>query len=61
MCIRDRYKLIGTGPEDALAATVAAHVIALLKGTHILRVHDVKEAIQAIQIVEKTKLEAGHG
>lgn len=55
------YKLIGTGPEDVLAATVAAHVIALLKGTHILRVHDVKEAIQAIQIVEKTKLEAGHG
>lgn len=55
------YKLIGTGPEDALAATVAAHVIALLKGTQILRVHDVKEAMQAIQIVEKTKLEAGHG
>ncbi len=55
------YKLIGTGPEDVLAATVAAHVIALLKGTHILRVHDVKEAIQAIQIVEKTKLEGGHG
>jgi dihydropteroate synthase len=55
------YKLIGTGPEGALAATVAAHVIALLKGTHILRVHDVKEAMQAIQIVEKTKLEAGHG
>ncbi len=52
------YKLIGTGPEDALAATVAAHVIALLKGTHILRVHDVKEAMQ---IIEKTKLEAGHG
>ena len=55
------YKLIGTGPEDALAVTVAAQVIALLKGTQILRVHDVKEAIQAIQIVEKTKLEAGHG
>jgi len=55
------YKLIGTGPEGALAATVAAHVIALLKGTHILRVHDVREAIQAIQIVDKTKREAGHG
>ena len=54
------YKLIGTGPEEALPATVAAHAIALLKGTSILRVHDVKEAIQTIQIVEKTKLEASH-
>ncbi|MGA9269027.1 MAG: dihydropteroate synthase [Lutimonas sp.] len=50
------YKLIGTGPEEALAATVAAQVIALLKGTSILRAHDVKEAVEAIKIVEKTKL-----
>lgn len=50
------YKLIGTEPEEALPATIAAQVIALLKGTNILRVHDVKEAKQAIQIVEKTKL-----
>lgn len=52
------YKLIGTDPEGALAATVAAQTIALLKGTSILRVHDVKEAIHTIKIVEKTKLEA---
>ena len=52
------YKLLGTGPEEVLAATVAAQVIALLKGTSILRVHDVKEAVQAIQIVEKTKVES---
>lgn len=52
------YKLIGTGPEGALAATVAAHTIALLKGTSILRAHDVKEAVHAIEIVQKTKLEA---
>ena len=54
------YKLLGTGPEEALAATVAAQVIALLKGTSILRVHDVKEAVQAIQIVEKAKVEASY-
>jgi dihydropteroate synthase len=54
------YKLIGTGPEEALAATVAAQVIALIKGTNILRVHDVKEAMQAIRIVEKTKNETHH-
>jgi dihydropteroate synthase len=52
------YKLIGTDPEGALAATVAAHTIALLKGTSILRAHDVKEAVHAIEIVQKTKLEA---
>ncbi len=51
------YKLIDTDPEGALAATVAAQTIALLKGTSILRVHDVKEAIHTIKIVEKIKLE----
>ena len=54
------YKLIGTGPEEALPATVAAQTIALLNGSSILRVHDVKEAMQTIQIVEKTKRESGH-
>ena len=49
------YKVLGTGPENALAASVAAQSIALMKGTNILRVHDVKEAVQAIQIVEKIK------
>ena len=52
------YKLLGTGPDDVLAATIAAQVIALLKGTNILRVHDVKEAIQAVRIVEQTNLMA---
>ena len=52
------YKFIGTDPEGALAATVAAQTIALLKGTSILRAHDVKEAVHAIEIVQKTKLEA---
>ena len=52
------YKLLEVGPEEALTATVAAQAIALLKGTSILRAHDVKEAMQTIQIVEKTKLQA---
>ena len=54
------YKLLETGPDEVLAATVAAQVIALLKGTSILRAHDVKEAVQAIQIVEKAKVEASY-
>ena len=47
------YKLIGTGPEAALNATTAAHAIALTKGSSILRVHDVKEAIETILVLDK--------
>lgn len=44
------YKPLGINPENALNATTAAHMIALEKGTKILRVHDVKEAMEAIKI-----------
>jgi dihydropteroate synthase len=46
------YKPLAINPEKALNATTAANTIALLKGTNILRVHDVKEAVEAIKIVE---------
>lgn len=49
------YKIIGTTAESALNATTSANTIALLKGTNILRVHDVKEAIEAIKIVMATR------
>ena len=49
------YKLLGTTPEEALNGTTALHTIALLKGTSILRVHDVKEAVESIKIVQKMK------
>lgn len=49
------YKLLGTTPEEALNGTTALHTIALLKGAHILRVHDVKEAVESIKIVQKMK------
>jgi len=45
------WKALGTSPENALAGTIAANTIALLQGAHILRVHDVKEAKDAIKIV----------
>ncbi len=48
------YKLLETTPENALNATTSANTIALLNGTNILRVHDVKEAIETIKIVEMT-------
>ena len=44
------WKLLGTSAQDALNATSVAHTIALLNGTHILRAHDVKEALEAVKI-----------
>lgn len=49
------YKHLDCTPGEALNGTTALHTIALLKGAHILRVHDVKAAIEAIQITEKLK------
>ena len=44
-------KVIGTKPENALNGTTVVNTIALLNGANILRVHDVKEAMQAIKLV----------
>ena len=49
------YKLLGTTPEEALNGTTVLNTIALQKGAHILRVHDVKTAVEAVKIVEKMK------
>ncbi len=45
------YKLLGITSNEALNATTAVNVIALQKGANILRVHDVKEAVEAAKIV----------
>lgn len=47
------YKLLGVTPKEALNATTVANTVALLNGTYILRVHDVKEAVEAVKIVEQ--------
>jgi dihydropteroate synthase len=44
-------RLLGIKPEAALNGTTALHVLALLQGARILRVHDVREAVEAIRIV----------
>ncbi len=46
------YKTLQTTPEEALNGTTALNSIALLKGANILRVHDVKEAIECITLLE---------
>ena len=50
------YKALDITAKKALNATTVANTIALLNGTNILRVHDVKEAIEAIKIVERTQI-----
>lgn len=52
------YKPLNIPPQEALNATTAAHMMALNKGAQILRVHDVKEAKQAITIFELTHEQA---
>lgn len=47
------YKPLGITPDEALAATQAVHWEALRQGATILRVHDVKEAVQTIKLYEK--------
>ena len=47
------YKLLGTTPDEALNGTTVLHTIALLKGAHILRAHEVKEAMECIVLTGK--------
>lgn len=46
------YKTLGTTAEEALNGTTALNTIALLNGANILRVHDVKEAMECIKLVQ---------
>ena len=47
------YKLLNTNPNEALNGTTSLNTIALLKGTSILRVHDVKEAMECIKLTNQ--------
>lgn len=44
-------KVLGVSPTGALNGTTALHAIALLNGAHLLRVHDVKEALETVRLV----------
>lgn len=47
------YRLFETTPAEALNGTTALHMYSLLHGAHILRVHDVREAVETVKIYEK--------
>lgn len=49
------YKLLEVTPQEALNGTTALNTIALLNGANILRVHDVKEATECINLVRQLK------
>ena len=48
------YKLLGITPEESLSATCVLNFRALQKGATILRVHDVKEAVQTVKLFENS-------
>ena len=52
------YGPLGLGPEAALNGTTALHMVALQGGARLLRVHDVAEAVQAVQLFAHTFPEA---
>ena len=54
------WKPLNTTAEEALNGTTALHMTALLKGASILRVHDVKEAVETITLFSKTTANSQH-
>jgi len=49
------YRSLNIDPEDALNGTTVLNTVALQKGAAILRVHDVKEAVQAVELINLLK------
>ena len=47
------YRLLGCTPQESLNGTSVLNTFALLSGANILRVHDVKEAVECVKIVQK--------
>ena len=54
------YRLLGGTPENSLNGTTVLNTMALMKGAHILRVHDVKAAVEAVRIFTAMR-DAGSG
>lgn len=54
------YKLLDTTPEAALNGTTVLNTLALERGASILRVHDVREAVECIRILQGIKSKIGN-
>ena len=46
------YNLLGLTANESLNGTTALNTVALMKGASILRVHDVKEAVECVKIMK---------
>jgi dihydropteroate synthase len=53
------YKTLDITPDESLNGTTVLNTIALMNGANILRVHDVKEAREVIQLVERYRTSTG--
>lgn len=49
------WKTLGITADEALNGTTVLNAVALFNGADILRVHDVKEAVQAVRLIEKIR------
>ena len=49
------YRLLGTTPQEALNGTTVLNTVSLLRGANILRVHDVRQSVEAVRMVEQLK------
>lgn len=52
------YRLLETTADESLNGTSVLNTISLMKGADILRVHDVRQAVEAVKLVEKLKKES---
>ncbi len=50
------YKLLGITPQEALNGTTALNMVALTRGANILRVHDVKEAVEVVKMYSQLQV-----
>jgi dihydropteroate synthase len=53
------WKTLSITPEDALNGTTCLHTLALLRDANILRVHDVREAVEVIRLIAETERYSG--
>ena len=49
------YKLLGTESSNALTGTIGLNMFSLQRGARVLRVHDVKEAFECVNLLQNLK------
>jgi dihydropteroate synthase len=49
------YKLLNITPDEALNGTTVLNTVSLMKGASLLRVHDAREAIETVTIIQQIK------